>query len=643
MRLTLRTLLAWLDDKLPPVQVREIGKQVAISPLAQELVQRIHRVTRQRRLTVPSRNGNEATDPNLVASYLDNDLNAEQVAEYEKKCLVSDVNLAEAASVHQILSLLGQKVHVPVEAKVRMYGLVKGREAHWTPVAEAPQAEPEPTPQPVAPWVVQPPVRRDWIERFGPLAACLGVLALLCWSAYESLKSDPAGAAAVVAAVPSKTGGAEDGSTPAVDPERVPVPPAPPAADLPEEVIAAVPAEAEVEPEPEVEPAAKADAEKKAAPAVAAVAVPDGSSAVVSRLEGMLLRYDPEQREWVRAHEKDGVRPGERLLVAPECSARLAGPDGVLDVLGDTEVRILGDAADDGPNVELVRGRVLAEPSSEARPLHVTFQGMTVDMGRPADLAVGVESTGRFNYGVARPPAPSLTVHVGPGGELALKTVKGSEKVKGPADVQIDAAGVMTTVKGAESPEWLAGPVSSADSTARRERFLKEFSEDRPVLADVVSATESTDPDVKVEAIAALRGLGDLSLLTPILERPEDPVARRATIAELREELSSGDGAARRAWEQLEADLGGGDRARLGRLLLGYTAEDAAAPGAIEGLVESLSAGEPSRGLRELAIDNLRRVTGRDAPAYDPDKPEQGYAAWRKLLDDGALKPAAGK
>ena len=46
----------------------------------------------------------------MVASYLDNDLDPEAVAEYEKQCLTSDVKLAEVASVHQILSLLGQKV-----------------------------------------------------------------------------------------------------------------------------------------------------------------------------------------------------------------------------------------------------------------------------------------------------------------------------------------------------------------------------------------------------------------------------------------------------------------------------------------------------------------------------------------------------
>jgi hypothetical protein len=98
-----------MDDTLDPDQVREIGKQVAESPFARELTDRINRVTRQRRLAVPSSSGTDATDANIVAAYLDNDLDPEAVADFEKRCLTSDVNLAEVASVHQILSLLGQK------------------------------------------------------------------------------------------------------------------------------------------------------------------------------------------------------------------------------------------------------------------------------------------------------------------------------------------------------------------------------------------------------------------------------------------------------------------------------------------------------------------------------------------------------
>src|SRR4051794_33469715 len=130
MRLTLRTLLAYLDDTLPPDQAREIGQKVAESHVAQELIERIKKVTRRRGLTVPPAAGPDKIDANTVAEYLDNDLPAEQLAEVESKALDSDVHLAEIAACHQILTLvLGEPAHVPPKARERMYGLVKGREA----------------------------------------------------------------------------------------------------------------------------------------------------------------------------------------------------------------------------------------------------------------------------------------------------------------------------------------------------------------------------------------------------------------------------------------------------------------------------------------------------------------------------------
>ncbi len=130
MRLTLRTLLAYLDDTLEPLEIKTIGQKVAESEKSQELIARIKQVTRRRRITTPPSTGPNSFDPNIVAEYLDNVLDAEQIAEVEKLCLESDVHLAEVASCHQILTLvLGEPAVVPPTAKERMYGLVRGREA----------------------------------------------------------------------------------------------------------------------------------------------------------------------------------------------------------------------------------------------------------------------------------------------------------------------------------------------------------------------------------------------------------------------------------------------------------------------------------------------------------------------------------
>src|SRR5436305_4587357 len=130
MRLTLRTLLAYLDDTLPPDQAREIGQKVAESHVAQELMERIKKVTRRRGLTVPPSAGPDKIDANTVAEYLDNDLGSDRVAEVEELALNSDVHLAEIAACHQILTLvLGEPAHVPPTARQRMYQLVTGRES----------------------------------------------------------------------------------------------------------------------------------------------------------------------------------------------------------------------------------------------------------------------------------------------------------------------------------------------------------------------------------------------------------------------------------------------------------------------------------------------------------------------------------
>jgi hypothetical protein len=131
MRLTLRTLLAYLDDTLPANEIKEIGQKVSESDAAQELIARIKQVTRRRRLTSPPATGPGAkVDPNTIAEYLDNLLPSDQVAEVEKTCLESDVHLAEIAACHQILTLvLGQPAVVPPTARQRMYGLVHGKEA----------------------------------------------------------------------------------------------------------------------------------------------------------------------------------------------------------------------------------------------------------------------------------------------------------------------------------------------------------------------------------------------------------------------------------------------------------------------------------------------------------------------------------
>lgn len=131
IRLTLRTLLAYLDDTLPPADAKVIGQKLAENATARELADRIRTLTRRRSLSTPAAGPEgSSTDPNIVAAYLSDALSPELVEKFEKVSLESDVQLAELAACHQILTLLlAEQVRVPPSAYQRMYGLVKGKES----------------------------------------------------------------------------------------------------------------------------------------------------------------------------------------------------------------------------------------------------------------------------------------------------------------------------------------------------------------------------------------------------------------------------------------------------------------------------------------------------------------------------------
>lgn len=122
MRLTLRTLLAYLDDRLPPANAKELGQKIMKSPFATELVDRIREVKRRRRLAMPEKPV-AMIDANLVAEYLDDQLTPELVAKIEMEILASDVKLAEVASAHEILGLLQDPVTIEPRLRDRLYAM----------------------------------------------------------------------------------------------------------------------------------------------------------------------------------------------------------------------------------------------------------------------------------------------------------------------------------------------------------------------------------------------------------------------------------------------------------------------------------------------------------------------------------------
>ncbi|GAA5506013.1 hypothetical protein [Novipirellula caenicola] len=125
MRLTLRTLLAYLDNTLDPTDAESLRVKVAESSFAGQLVQRIRTNLAKPNLSAPAPDAvGPIEEANVISEYLDSTLSAEQISEIERACLESDQQLAEAAACHQILTLvLGKTAEVSPELRQRIYAL----------------------------------------------------------------------------------------------------------------------------------------------------------------------------------------------------------------------------------------------------------------------------------------------------------------------------------------------------------------------------------------------------------------------------------------------------------------------------------------------------------------------------------------
>ena len=219
---------------------------------------------------------------------------------------------------------------------------------------------------------------------------------------------------------------------------------------------------------------------------------------------------------------------------------------------------------------------------------------------------------------------------------------RGKETLHGPGTILADPAGKLQLKPEKTVPTWVSESAPTPKDQQLGEQFLKQFSKDRPVLSDIVVATEDESPVTKKLAIFAVKALGDLSLLTPILSRAGDPDARQSTAAALREWLAQGPQAVKALREQLNEEFGEENGQTVLKLLTGYSQDEASKSETFRKLVELLSPRNPSLPTRELSLENLKALTGRGEQGYDPEKPdEKSFNAWKSLQNAGDLKPAS--
>jgi len=641
MKLTLRTLLAWLDDTLSPREVRRIGDQVAETPYAQQLIGRIRKVTRQRRLTVPPSSGPDAVDPNIVARYLDNELSAEEVSAYEKRCLDSDVHLAEAASCHQILSLIKNKAKVPPEARYRLYRLIKGREAVRTnydgrmPAYGHEESEIRP------PWALTESPKPSKLERFGPPVLAFVLMAVLIGVGWHSLRT----ATEMKAASELALNDLEDDRRAARDavPDRQPArvnsdsegvaSPRPPD----ESAVAEDGIEADAA-DPTTDRAAQP---KDEADTIATdqdqASVPEGAVGVVSEAPGVLLLFDPQAESWERLAAEDTLSAGDRLVNLMPFRSRLTLGDAELVLVGQGELIVEAVREDQTARFELVDGNVVVRTDRADPVIDVGFVGRRLRIGPTPGRSIGLSW-----YGERAPGEPfghPILWVSNTEGMLTITDEDGeSEEIEGPGELLFRPDRGFLSRESASAPAWVTDPEPTPAERRAGEDFLDFFeSSDGPLTFRFLEGLRDERATVRSLSAAALEATDQLDLAMPHLNDPNDPELRQAVMSAVLRRISRGPEVSQETRQLVREYVEGEENASaLLWMLLGFPGQEIQQPDFFERLVGLLDASNPS--VRQLAITTLRQLTGRDSLGYDPDEPDgPGRERWENLLGSGEL------
>ena len=413
MRLTLRTLLAYLDDQLAPAEAKEIGAKLQDAPAARALADRAKESIRRRRLGVPgdpTAGGDAAAaapsgpvpDPNEVAAYLDNALPPDRVAAVEQACLDDDAALAEVAACHQILTqVLSEPARVRPATLARLKALAPAADPSADgpppppPASVGPAARPAPAKVPDAGRSFESGLpehlrtsRRGW--GWVPWVAALGLGGL--WLGSLAMDDDlfgPADPAGRLADLDPGAAGFAPGEGPAVAP-AVPGP-----ADAPTEP--AVPDEPAVDPDEAARLAATLPLDPPPPEQTPRAGAPEspaaGGAAEVASAEG------------------ESPTPGEGEMSPADSGASPGAP-------ADADAADAAPPAAGAPRVTLAGGRGLHAFDPDRGGFYAVEQGAAVPAGVPllvpgplrAELAVeglpvGVELPGGTRAALGAGPA----------------------------------------------------------------------------------------------------------------------------------------------------------------------------------------------------------------------------------------------
>ncbi|GIW81286.1 MAG: hypothetical protein KatS3mg105_3093 [Gemmatales bacterium] len=669
MRLTLRTLLAYLDDTLDPKQTHLLGQKVANSQPAQELIDRIRKVLKRGDESVTSK-----LDANTIAEYIDSVLPPEKLAEVERICLESDAALAEVAACHQILSvILSEPILVPPMAKRRMYSLIRGREAIHSrkaprqPTADISDNEFELATEGEDALLLSLPVlwrKGNLAQRilfFAGIVLLMVALGFAIWFALPP--QEP-----LVAVSPSPAPDTEvKGKTPvpAKTVEKTKAEPQPEQKtaskteaktepkDKPKKKVEPLP-----KPKPKPKPAPKPDARVKLG--VYLQGKPDEPSVLLTNANG----------DWKIVRENEAISSGSRLLSLPGFRSSVRLQSGVRLVLWgvppegyyfhfalESEV-ILHSNDQFDLDLTLKRGRiaVVREKVDAPARIRVRFHKEILDLSLlEPGTEVAIELIGYY--------APGIPFSKQPGGE-GPAAVAGLFVRKGQAHLTIrydtylmseppgknayiwDNFGPIQAPKFLEEnqrPKWTGPtlPPLPKDMKSALADLARQFRDSNSVNEVLQLAIRSPNMITRQLAVASFGAINDISSLIDALGNERFPDVRVAAIFTLRHWIALDSANDLIVYKKLQR-FGDATAEVIMSLLHDFSPQQASDPQTYEVLIEYLR--HERLHVRELAYFHLRRLAPAGAnikydPAGDFDERNRGYQAWKQLIPTGKLPP----
>jgi len=698
MRLTLRTLLAWLDGVLPEADRGPLGDKVAASPVARQLVDRIKAVTARPQVPAPRVEGRGlATDPNTVAQYLDNTLPTDQLEPFERLCLESDSHLAEVASCHRMLAELeadpGVLPEFDAAGRARLLAALRHINSGPSPATardgvaaggsrapkmrQTPQADAAPRRR--IPWLA-------WVSAAVAILLVAGLASLLARSLIKPRhgapmgvqvaaapgepgkkvppEADTAAAEGSGAAAPERTAAVERAGAPEPAPAAVAV--VAPPGEAPVDESAAGPLAVVVNVPAAGVPAAPADAPP--APPVDPTATPPSLPIAVGGEWPLLWRQQAGPTEWTAGMPGTALPVGADLVVPPGCAPEITVADVVIRLLPQSRA-VITVAAEGVPRLELVFGRALVRSSRPDAALALGAAGLSGSLGGSLAGGVAVEVALVRAPGDDPATVPALTTgRMIPVATGVLWKTAGAPGAGAPAEVALESRralawdardpGAISVTEPGPLPAWVAGVGVGVGAGGRLERAAAAAFRGRVLAGEtaeqaLTALAASRRVEERSMAAATLALLGRFEALVALLVADAPPLLLQNRQWETVEAgsvplaLVRGANAAARLRQSLVAQAPAGTGDRVWRLVTGFTPEEVAA-GAADELVGALD--DDALVVRRYALLRLVQATHpaeADRLRYRPDAPAErrraGVEWWQRWLREGQPGRARGR